>query len=57
MPMTVSEVIEWLKTLSPDSLLCITDIDNGQEFSIFAIEPGATQGTVSFEIHKNDEEE
>ncbi|MEH1916979.1 hypothetical protein [Nostoc sp.] len=54
--MTIQQLIEWLQTLPSDSVISITDVYDGQEFSIFAIEPGATKGTVSIEINKKDDE-
>ncbi|MEH2357527.1 hypothetical protein [Nostoc sp.] len=52
--MTIQQLIEWLQTLPLNSVISITDITDGQEFSIFTIEPGATEGTTIFEIKKKE---
>jgi len=50
-------LIERLITLAATSKIVITDIDDGQEYLIVGIEPGASEGILTFEIQKKDEDE
>ncbi|OUL36381.1 hypothetical protein BV372_08170 [Nostoc sp. T09] len=56
MTVKVRQLIEILQDFPPDAEIFIKDVDDGQEFSIFGIEPGIREAIVNFEIQKREDE-